>query len=72
MMSKVVPAFMEWAWKTFDVLVRLNAEAAENNPGSNAVLKRAGFVFEGRRPNAAVSKTGELVHLNMYGALRPE
>ena len=69
-MSKVVPAFVEWVWRTFGILVRLNAGTYERNFGSQNVLKKAGFVFEGRRQNSAF-KNGELVTELMWGALRP-
>lgn len=69
-MSKVVPAFVSWCWKTFGILIRLNGETVEGNAGSAALLKKAGFVFEGRRENALV-KEGVVKSLEMFGALRP-
>lgn len=69
-MSKVVPAFVSWCWKTFGILVRLNGETVEGNMGSAALLKSAGFVFEGRRQNA-ISKENVLKSIDMFGALRP-
>ncbi|KAK4547846.1 hypothetical protein LTR36_010565 [Oleoguttula mirabilis] len=69
-MSKVTPAFVEWAWQTFDILVRLNAETAESNAVSGKVLEKAGFKYEGRRPNMAC-KNGEMRTTLVWGALRP-
>lgn len=69
-MSKIVPAFVDWAWKTFDILIRLNASCNEANEGSARCLKKAGFVFEGRR-EAMNCKCGQLQAELMYGALRP-
>jgi [ribosomal protein S5]-alanine N-acetyltransferase len=48
-MSKVVPAFVEWGWKSFGILLRINGETAEKNEASGRVLGKAGFRFEGRR-----------------------
>lgn len=69
-MSKVVPPFVQWAWDTFSILVRINAEVNEGNKGSATVLKKAGFEFEGRRRCGAY-KNGEFHDLFMFGALRP-
>lgn len=69
-MSKAVPPFIQWAWDTFDILVRVNAEANADNHGSASVLKKSGFVFEGRRANAAF-KNGRCRDTLMFGALRP-
>ena len=46
-MSAVVPAFVEWSWRTFGRLVRLNADVMEGNRGSWRVLEKAGFVKNG-------------------------
>lgn len=70
MMSKVVPAFTRWAFDTFEVLIRLNAETNEDNVGSQAILKRAGFLIEGRRPNM-VFKRGKISTALYWGLLRP-
>ncbi|KAK4635170.1 hypothetical protein CLAFUW4_01469 [Fulvia fulva] len=69
-MSTIVPAFVQWTWKTFGILVRLNGEVGELNKGSAALLGKAGFVVEGRRENA-VFKNGKLESVIMFGALRP-
>lgn len=69
-MAKVVPAFVKWTWATFDILIRLDGETAEDNVGSAALLKSAGFELEGRRPNM-ICKMGELRTALIWGALRP-
>lgn len=69
-MSTVVPAFVLWAWDTFGILLRINSETYGENIASVSVLKKAGFEFEGRRPNGAY-KNGTCHDLLMYGALRP-
>lgn len=61
---------MQWAWDTFEILVRVNSETSGENVGSQSVLKKAGFVFEGRRVNA-ICKNGRLQDALMFGALRP-
>ncbi|KYG39849.1 hypothetical protein M433DRAFT_155020 [Acidomyces richmondensis BFW] len=69
-MSRVVPAFTEWAWQTFEILVRINAETFERNVASQKLLEKAGFRFEGRRPNM-VFKNGIIESELIWGALRP-
>lgn len=69
-MSALVPAFVQWTWGTFGILVRLNAAVNEANVGSRRVLEKAGFVVEGRRRDA-VCKEGRVGAEVMLGALRP-
>ena len=69
-MSKVVPAFVDWTFQTFGILIRLNAETYEKNVASGKVLEKAGFRFEGRRPDM-VCKDGVTGAELMWGALRP-
>lgn len=66
-MGRVVPAFVEWSWRTFGVLVRINAEVREGNVASWRVLERAGFRVEGRRERAMVKGgvEGNVVFLGM-------
>lgn len=70
-MSIIVPAFVLWAWRTFGILVRLNAAVNEENAASQRVLGRAGFEVEGRRRDA-VCKGGRVGAEIMLGALRPK
>ncbi|KAI7203494.1 hypothetical protein KC343_g7432 [Hortaea werneckii] len=69
-MSRLLPAFVQWSWETFGVLIRLSAETAEGNPSSGRVLQKAGFVLEGRRPDMAC-KNGVVGAELMWGVLRP-
>lgn len=70
-MGVVVPAFVEWAWRTFGVLERLNAEVESGNVRSRRILERAGFAVEGRRERA-IWRGGEFRSVLLLGMLRPE
>ncbi|KAK5116065.1 hypothetical protein LTR85_009347 [Meristemomyces frigidus] len=69
-MSRLAPAFVDWAWQTFDILKRLNAETAESNAASAKVLEKAGFKYEGRRPDMSC-KNGKIEACLIWGALKP-
>ena len=69
-MSKVVPAFVQWTWEQFDILVRLNGETNETNLASASLLKKAGFACEGIRPNL-LCKNGQILSAYFWGALKP-
>ncbi|KAJ9623969.1 hypothetical protein H2203_005416 [Taxawa tesnikishii (nom. ined.)] len=69
-MSAVVPAYVAWAWRTFDRLVRLDGEYYEWNKASGKLLEKAGFKYEGRR-EAAVWKNGKIGATLLYGCIRP-
>ena len=69
-MSCVVPAFVDWGWRTFGRLVRINAEVYERNVGSRRCLEKAGLVIEGRRRLGFV-KNGILSDAVDMGMLRP-
>lgn len=69
-MSVVVPAFVDWTWRTFGVLLRLDAEVSANNVGSRRCLEKAGFVEEGRKKCGLV-KNGVLRDNIFMGMLRP-
>ena len=69
-MSKAVPPFIQWAWDTFGVLVRINGEVNAGNKGSAAILKKAGFVVEGQKEKGAF-KNGEFIDLLILGMVRP-
>jgi RimJ/RimL family protein N-acetyltransferase len=69
-MGVVVPAFVEWGWRTFGRLVRINAEVREDNVGSRRCLEKAGLVVEGRRKMGFV-KNGVFENEIMMGMLRP-
>lgn len=70
-MRAVVPAFVEWSWRTFGILVRLNAEVDTGNVGSMRCLERAGLKVEGRREKA-VLKNGVLRDVVLMGMVRAE
>lgn len=54
-------------------LKRINVEAVVENQGSNRVIKKLGFVFEGVKRKGMISKaTGEVHDVNKYGLLRDE
>ena len=69
-MGVVVPAFVDWGWRTFGRLVRINAEVKEDNVASRRSLEKAGLVVEGRRKMAFV-KNGKFENEIMMGMLRP-
>lgn len=69
-MGIVVPAFVEWTWRTFGVLVRLDAEGNEGNVGSLKVLLKAGFEVEGKK-RWAYLKNRSMGHVIVLGAVRP-
>lgn len=69
-MSKAIPAFVEWTWKTFGYLIRLNGTAYETNIGSQLVMQSAGFKREGLRINACI-KNGKICNEVILAALRP-
>ena len=69
-MSRLLPPFIEWAWETFGILVRISSETYESNAASGKVLEKAGFKFEGRRPDM-VFKNGVVGAELMWGVLRP-
>ena len=48
-MSAVVPAFVKWAFDTFEILVRFEADVYDRNVGSRKCLEKAGFEVEGVR-----------------------
>lgn len=68
-MSAVVPAFVDWTWNTFGILVRLNAEVYERNIGSRRCLEKAGFEFEGIK-KCAYMKNGLIGNAVVLGAIR--
>ncbi|KAI3390723.1 hypothetical protein diail_8788 [Diaporthe ilicicola] len=69
--GEVVAAFTAWAFATFPDLNRVEARVYEGNGASEAVLKRAGYQFEGVR-RKAICKHGELLDMRNYGILREE
>lgn len=69
-MGRVAPAFVEWGWKTFERLVRINGLVYERNVASRRCLEKAGLVLEGRRKMGLV-KNGVFGDEVIMGMLRP-
>lgn len=69
-MGDVVAGFMSWVWVAFPGLVRVHSGLFARNERSAAVLRKNGFVFEGRH-RAAVWKNGKLEDELAYARLRP-
>ncbi|KAK3987549.1 putative N-acetyltransferase YoaA [Cladorrhinum sp. PSN332] len=67
--TEVVTAFSEWAFGSFDRLLRLEAEVFEGNLASSRVLEKSGFEFEGRRKKA-VEKSGVVMDALIYCKLK--
>lgn len=65
----IVPAFVEWVFATFEILVRIEAGVYDRNKGSRRVLEKAGFQFEGVR-KARYLKNGVLGDEIMLGIVR--
>ncbi|KKY34730.1 putative acetyltransferase [Diaporthe ampelina] len=69
--GEAVAAFTAWAFATFPDLLRVEACVYEGNPASEAVLRRAGFQFEGLR-RKAIWKNGQSLGMRNYGLLKDE
>ncbi|KAJ7348810.1 acyl-CoA N-acyltransferase [Mycena albidolilacea] len=70
-MTEAVIAFSRWSFETIPELLRLEAGIFGGNEGSMAVLRKAGYTFEGRRRNA-VFKNGKVLDFHMFALLREE
>lgn len=62
-------AFSNWVFDTFDWVVRIDADAYSWNVGSQKVLAKAGFVYEGRQKWKAC-KNGKFGDLVLFGKTR--
>lgn len=67
--TRVVTAFVQWAFATFGRIVRLHALVFAWNPASMRVLEKVGFVHESTK-KCAVWKAGRLVDLVEYAKVR--
>ena len=67
-MTGALMAFTEYAFDNFD-LVRIYARVIENNPASMRVLKKAGFIYEGRWRKSVV-KDGKLLDTVRYALVK--
>jgi len=68
-MSRAVGAFVEWAFREFD-LCRVFADPFVANPGSAKVLEKNGFVLEGIK-RCSVIKDGIVHDQFLYARTRP-
>ena len=68
-MTAVVRAFVQWAFDTFEQIGRVEAGVFGWNGGSQAVLRKAGFVREGVH-RAACWKAGRFVDMVIFAVVR--
>jgi len=64
-------AFSRWVFKAFPDVVRLHAQIFETNLGSQRVVTKAGFTYEGRL-RKAVEKKGQIMDVVVFSLLRDE
>ncbi|CAF9924387.1 MAG: hypothetical protein GOMPHAMPRED_003617 [Gomphillus americanus] len=70
-MGSVAPAFVKWAFATFGILYRIEAEIFSGNDASRAVLKKSGMKFEGRH-EGSIWKNGQILDGDFWGIVRTE
>ncbi|KAJ6506617.1 acyl-CoA N-acyltransferase [Mycena sanguinolenta] len=70
-MTEAVVAFSRWAFETIPDLQRLESCVFGGNEPSMAVMRKAGYTFEGRKRNA-VFKNGKISDMHMFALLREE
>jgi len=68
-MPILLRAFVEWTWRTFPALVRLDAEVFSWNPQSGKALKKAGFELEGIKKKS-VYKDGKITDKEVWVLFR--
>ncbi|KAH6974846.1 acyl-CoA N-acyltransferase [Ilyonectria destructans] len=69
--TEAMQAFVRWCFETWPGLNRLEASAYGRNEASQKVLRKCGFMEEGRR-RGAVDKNGEVLDDVQFGLLRSE
>jgi ribosomal-protein-alanine N-acetyltransferase len=69
--TEAIGAFVRWCFETWPELNRVESKVYSKNPASAGLLKKCGFIEEGRRRESAV-KCGELVDDITYGILRSD
>ncbi|KAK7426174.1 hypothetical protein QQZ08_007340 [Neonectria magnoliae] len=69
--TEAIRALVRWVFATWPGLNRLEASTFGRNAASQNVLKKAGFVEEGRR-RAAIEKKGEVLDEVLFGLLRED
>lgn len=67
--TSVATAFSQWAFDRFPWLVRIDSDAYSWNEGSQRVLKKSGFVYEGRQ-KLKVCKEDKFGDLVLFGKVR--
>ena len=67
-MTRVVDAFVPWAFERFD-LIRIEAGVFETNPASGRVLEKAGFSLESRQERSVI-KDGRVLDRLLYVRFR--
>ncbi|MEZ4521842.1 MAG: GNAT family N-acetyltransferase [Thermomicrobiales bacterium] len=70
LMTEVVREVMKFGWDRM-LLNRIQAQVQPENAGSQRVLEKCGFLYEGRQRERARSE-GRFVDLLLYAALRSE
>ena len=66
----VATAFSDWVFDTFKWIVRIDGDAYSWNKGSQRVLVKAGFVYEGTQKWKAF-KNGKFGDLLLFGKTKP-
>lgn len=69
--TEAIQAFVRWCFDTWPGLNRLEGEVYASNEASQKVMKKCGFVEEGRR-RGAVEKYGVLMDVLDFGLLRSD
>lgn len=68
--TQVATEFSRWVFGTFDWIVRVEGDAYSWNEGSQKVLKKSGFEFEGVQKLKAF-KDGKYGDVVLFGKVRP-
>jgi len=71
-MGEAITKILDFAFNKIK-LRRINVEVYTENKGSNAIIKKMGFVFEGTaRKDVKAKATGKIHDLHCYGLLKKE
>jgi len=71
-MSETVKRVLDFAFNKLK-LRRMDVSAYTKNKGSNSLIKKMGFKFEGmRRKSLRVKSTGKIYDVNIYGLLKED
>jgi len=69
--TEAVKGFVDWVYSNLPQMERLHADIFEDNKASIAVVKRAGFLFEGRL-RKAVYKNGKQMDALVHSFIRED